>query len=49
MVIIEVYVDGIVFESDDDRISQNLTKYMHNEFEMSLIGELALFLGLQIS
>jgi hypothetical protein len=45
---IEVYVDDIIFGSDDDRLSQKFTKDMHNEFEMSLLGELSFFLGLQI-
>lgn len=49
MIIIEVYVDDIIFESDDDRLSQQFAKDMHKEFEMSLLGELKFFLGLQIS
>ena len=49
MIIIEVYVDDIIFGSDDDRLSQNFSKAMQKEFEMSLLGELKLFLGLQIS
>jgi hypothetical protein len=46
--IIEVYVDDIIFGSDDDRMSQKFSKDMQNEFEMSLLGELSFFLGLQI-
>ena len=49
MIIIKVYVDDIIFESDDDRMSQKFAKDMKNEFEMSLLGELTFFLGLQIS
>ena len=49
MIIIEVYVDDIIFRSDDDRMSQKFSKDMKNEFEMSLLGELTLFLGFQIS
>ena len=49
MIIIEVYVDDIIFESDDDRMSQNFSKDMQSEFEMSLLRELTFFLGLQIS
>lgn len=48
MVIIEVYVDDIIFGSDDDRMSQEFSKDMKKEFEMSLLGELNLFLGIQI-
>jgi hypothetical protein len=39
-------VDDIIFGSDDDRFSKNFSKDMQSEFEMSLLGELNLFLGL---
>jgi hypothetical protein len=48
MLIIEVYVDGIIFGSDDDRMSHKFAKDMHNEFEMALLGELSFLLGLHI-
>jgi hypothetical protein len=48
ILLIEVYVDDIIFGSDDDRLSQKFAKDMHNEFEMSLLGELSFFLGLHI-
>src|SRR5271154_7578075 len=48
MTIVEVYVDDIIFGSDDDRMSQQFSKDMKKEFEMSLLGELNYFLGLQI-
>jgi hypothetical protein len=46
--IIEVYVDDIIFGSDDDMMSQKFAKDMQHEFEMSFLGELTFFLGLQI-
>jgi hypothetical protein len=46
--LIEVYVDNIIFGSDDDRMSLKFSKDMKNEFEMSFLGELSLFLGLHI-
>jgi len=49
MIIIEVYVDDIIFGSDHDRLSQQFSKDIQSEFEMSLLGELNFFLGLQIS
>lgn len=49
MIIIEVYIDDIIFGSDDDKLSQQFAKDMQKEFEMSLLGELKFFLGLQIS
>jgi hypothetical protein len=48
ILLIEVYVDDIIFGSDDDRLSQKFAKDMLNEFEMLLLGELSFFLGLQI-
>jgi hypothetical protein len=48
ILLIEVYVDDIIFGGDDDGFSQKFAKYMHNEFEMSLLGGLPFFLGLQI-
>ena len=47
--IIEFYVDDIIFGSDDDSLSQQFAKDTQKEFEMSLLGELTFFLGLQIS
>ena len=49
MIVVEVYVDDIIFGSDDDRPSQQFVKDMQSEFEMSLLGELKFFLGLEIS
>jgi hypothetical protein len=49
ILIIEVYVDDIIFGSDDDGMSKKFSQDMQNEFEMPLLGELKLFLGLQIS
>jgi hypothetical protein len=48
ILLIEVYVDDIIFGSDDDRLSHKFSKDMHNEFEMSLLGELSFFLGFHI-
>jgi hypothetical protein len=48
ILLIEFYVDDIIFGSDDDKLSQTFSKDMHNEFEMSLLGELSFFLGLYI-
>jgi hypothetical protein len=48
ILLIEVYVDDIIFGSDDDKLRQKFEKDMQNEFEMSLLGELSFFLGLQI-
>jgi hypothetical protein len=48
MMIVEVYVYDIVFGSDDEKMSNEFSMMMQQEFEMSLLGELNFFLGLQI-
>jgi hypothetical protein len=49
MIIIMVYVDDIVFGSESDDLSQRFSKNTQKEFEMSLLGKLSVFIGLQIS
>ena len=44
MVIVEVYVNDIIFGSDDEEISKDFASRMQQEFEMSLLGEQKLFL-----
>ena len=48
MIIAEVYVDDIIFGIDDEKMSKDFSSRMQQEFEMSLLGELNLFLGFQI-
>ena len=48
MIIVEVYVDDIIFGSDDEKMSKDFARRMQQEFEMSLLGKLNFFLGLQI-
>ena len=48
MIIVEVYVDDIIFGSDDEKMSKDFARRMQQEFEMSLLGELDLVQGLQI-
>jgi len=49
LTIIEVCVDDIIFGSIDDILSKYFAMKMKSEFEMSMLGELTYFLGLQIS
>ena len=49
ILIIEVYVDDIIFGSDNDELSHIFAKDMQKEFKMSLLGEFTFFPGLQIS
>ena len=48
MLIIVVYVDDIIFGSNEESMSQNFSFVVQKEFEMSLLGELTYFLGLQV-
>eukprot|EP00253_Pinus_taeda_P005018 PITA_05018 len=48
LLILVVYVDYIIFGSNEEEMSQSFALVMQKEFEMSLLGELAYFLGLQI-
>jgi hypothetical protein len=49
MIIVEIYVDDIIFGSDDNRLSKQFVESMQKEFEMSMLGEMKFFLGLQIT
>eukprot|EP00253_Pinus_taeda_P014840 PITA_14840 len=48
LLILVVYVDDIIFGSNEDAMSQNFSLVMQKEFKMSFLGELAYFLGSQI-
>jgi hypothetical protein len=48
ILLIQIYVDDIIFGSNDTALAERLSKLMSSEFEMSLMGELNFFLGLQI-
>jgi len=48
LLIIVVYVDDIIFGINEEAMSQRFALMMQKEFEMSLLGELTYFLGLQI-
>ena len=48
LIVAQVYVDDIIFGSTKDELAHGFSKLMQAEFEMSMIGELTHFLGLQI-
>ncbi|GJW66255.1 retrovirus-related pol polyprotein from transposon TNT 1-94 [Tanacetum coccineum] len=48
LIIVQIYVDDIIFGSTCQEICDDFAKIMHDEFEMSMMGELNFFLGLQI-
>ena len=48
IIIVQIYVDDIIFGSTCQDLCDDFSKIMHDEFEMSMMGELNFFLGLQI-
>ena len=47
--IVQVYVNDIIFSSTNATICKEFSKTMQVEFEMSMMGELKFFLGIQIN
>nr|GEW48478.1 retrovirus-related Pol polyprotein from transposon TNT 1-94 [Tanacetum cinerariifolium] len=48
LIIVQIYVEDIIFGSTSQNLCDDIAKIMHDEFEMSMIGEFNFFLGLQI-
>ncbi|GKC52494.1 retrovirus-related pol polyprotein from transposon TNT 1-94 [Tanacetum coccineum] len=48
LIVVQIYVDDIIFCSTCQDMCDEFAKIMHDEFEMSMMGELNFFLGLQI-
>jgi len=48
ILLVQIYADDIIFGYTNDIMCQEFSKLMQGEFEMSLMGELTFFLGLQI-
>ena len=46
--IVHIYVDDIIFGSMNESLCESFAETMSLEFEISLMGELTFFLGLQI-
>ncbi|WVZ90033.1 hypothetical protein U9M48_036366 [Paspalum notatum var. saurae] len=46
--IVQIYVDDIIFDGSSHALVSSFAEQMSMEFEMSLMGELQFFLGLQI-
>nr|GFA13134.1 putative ribonuclease H-like domain-containing protein [Tanacetum cinerariifolium] len=47
-ILIQVYVDDIIFGSSNPQICREFKALMHEKFQMSAMGELNFFLGLQV-
>ncbi|KAH9726519.1 hypothetical protein KPL70_008287 [Citrus sinensis] len=48
ILIVQIYVDDIIFGSTNELLCKDFSSCMSQEFEMSMMGELKYFLGLQI-
>ncbi|GKD48164.1 putative ribonuclease H-like domain-containing protein [Tanacetum coccineum] len=48
ILLVQVYVDDIIFGSTKKELFNAFKKLMHEKFQMSSIGELTFFLGLQL-
>ena len=48
MIVVQIYVDNIIFGSSTQNLCDEFAELMQKEFEMSLMGELTYFLGLQV-
>ncbi|GKB28542.1 retrovirus-related pol polyprotein from transposon TNT 1-94, partial [Tanacetum coccineum] len=48
ILLVQIYFDDIIFGSMNLKLSKRFEKLMHSKFDMSMIGELKFFLGIQI-
>nr|GEZ46831.1 hypothetical protein [Tanacetum cinerariifolium] len=48
ILLVQVYVDDIIFWSTKKELSNEFEKLMHDKFQMSSMGELSFLLGLQV-
>ncbi|GJV50985.1 retrovirus-related pol polyprotein from transposon TNT 1-94 [Tanacetum coccineum] len=48
LIIVQIYVDDIIFDPTCQDMCDEFTKIMHDEFDMSIMGELNFFLRFQI-
>ncbi|GJZ20909.1 putative ribonuclease H-like domain-containing protein, partial [Tanacetum coccineum] len=49
ILLVQVYVDDIIFKFTRNEMCTEFEKMMHKKFQMSFIGELTFFLGLQVT
>nr|GFC25250.1 putative ribonuclease H-like domain-containing protein [Tanacetum cinerariifolium] len=47
-ILVQVYVDDIIFGSSNPQLYREFEALMHEKFQMSAMGELNFFLGLQV-
>ncbi|CAH9114878.1 unnamed protein product [Cuscuta europaea] len=48
ILLVQIYVDDIIFGSTNPELCKKFSQVMQSQFEMSMMGELSYFLGLQV-
>ena len=48
LILVQIYVHDIIFGSTSKSFSQEFAEIMSNKFELSMMGEMSFFLGIQI-
>ena len=48
ILVVQIYVDDIIFDATNESLCQEFSKVMQGEFEISMMGELTFLLGLQV-
>ena len=48
IMLVQIYVDDIIFGSTNEQLCINFSKLMQSKYQMSMMGELTFFLGLQV-
>ena len=48
VILVQIYVDDIIFGPTNEKLCKKFSKLMSDKYEMSLMGELTYFLGLQV-
>jgi isopentenyldiphosphate isomerase len=46
--LVQIYMDDIIFGGSSHTLVSRFQKMMENEFQMSMMGELTIFLGIQV-
>ncbi|GKA14654.1 retrovirus-related pol polyprotein from transposon TNT 1-94 [Tanacetum coccineum] len=49
ILLVQIYVDDIIFASTDHNACNTFSKEMDSKFQMSMMGQISFFLGLQVS
>ncbi|GJZ31780.1 retrovirus-related pol polyprotein from transposon TNT 1-94 [Tanacetum coccineum] len=49
ILLVQIYVDDIIFASTDPKACNIFSKEMSSKFQMSMMGQMSFFLGLQVS